>query len=158
MMGWSKATYIMSFIMILLELPLIVTFLIKIPLLGLGFVALTGFVVWLLFKVIHTNRYIVEGDEIVVKLFWTKARRYRIDKIQKIEYIDFRTDWGGTPPNLRYQLAIYFERGYVKSADPFLFGPKDRDGFVDALLETDPGIPVCKNDEPVEWTRCYKIG
>ncbi|MCI9042587.1 MAG: hypothetical protein HFJ93_01540 [Muribaculaceae bacterium] len=146
-MGWSKATRIMPIAGALMLSPIIAVSFTAIPLLGLGLLAPVVFMIWLQYMTIRGGKYIVTGNEIIVKMFWTKTRRFSIDKIQKIDYIDLGTDWGRCPPNTRLQLAVYFERKYVKSVEPFRFGPSDRDGFVEALLEHNPGIIVDKKKE-----------
>ena len=130
---------ILGFVMVL---PIIWIFLIYVPVLGIGFIALMAFLGWLQYMTVHNNKYIVTDKEIVIEMFWTKTRKYLIDKIQRIEYVDLGTDWGRYPPNARYQLAIYFDRKYVKSVEPIRFGPSDRNSFVATLLEINPSIVI----------------
>lgn len=132
----------MPIIGIVMVLPIIWIFLIHIPVLGIGFLALFAFLGWLQYMIIHNNKYIVTDKEIIVEMFWTKTKKYFIDKIQRIEYVDLGTDWGRNPPNARYQLAIYFDRKYVKSVEPIRFGPDNRDEFVEALLQSNPNIEI----------------
>ena len=144
--GWSKGTYYMPIIAIVMVLPIIWIFLIHIPVLGIGFLSLFAFLGWLQYMVIHNSKYIVTDKEIVVEMFWTKPKKYLIDKIQRIEYVDLGTDWGRNSPSARFQFAIYFERRYLKSVEPRLFGPADRNSFVATLLEINPNITVVEEE------------
>ena len=150
MMGWSKVSYYLWVIGAILLLPLIVILLVNVLFLGLLFLALLGLIGWLQYRVMHENRYIVFQDEVAVRMVVYKTRCYRIDMIKSINYVDIGTDWfGRTPPNGRYQLAVYFERSYLKSVEPLWFGPVDRDGFVAALLEVNPDIVVDRSETHV---------
>lgn len=86
-MGWSKATRIMPIAGALMLSPIIAVSFTAIPLLGLGLLAPVVFMIWLQYMTIRGGKYIVTGNEIIVKMFWTKTRRFSIDKIQKIDYL-----------------------------------------------------------------------
>lgn len=152
-MGWSKACIVRLTITIILLLPVILFMIAEGPYLGIPVGGMIAFEVWFSYKTIHTNRYVVADNEIAVIQFWRKTKIYRIDRIMKIEYADLGYDWGRTAPNARFQLAIYFTRDYVKSVMPFRFGPADRDGFVESLLESNPSIEV---DRKTGITNIYK--
>lgn len=153
MMGWSKATYVRLPIMIIVLLPAVIFMIAEVPFIGIPVGGIIAFEVWLYYKVIHTNRYVVSDNELAVRQFWRKTKIYRIDRILKIEYVDLGYDWGRTAPNARFQLAIYFSRDYVKSVMPFRFGPVDRDGFVEALLESNPSIAVDREDRENDYLK-----
>ncbi len=107
---------------------------------------------------LHKNRYIITDSDIIVKNFGEKARTYPIDKITRIEYVDLGTDWMKTPPNSRYQLAIWFDRKYIKSVEPRRFGPVDREGFVEAILKINPSITVEGQETATRPSRYPNIG
>ena len=144
--AWGKGTYYMTVIGIIMILPLIWICLIKILFLGIGFIAIMAFVLWFQYMVINNSKYLVANNEIIVKFFWTKPKKFLIDKIQRIEYVDLGTDWGRNSPSARFQLAIYFERKYLKSVEPRLFGPDNRDEFVEVLMQSNPNIIVDKDN------------
>lgn len=146
-MAWGKGTYYSTVIGIIMILPLTWICLIKIPFFGIGMLAIMAFVFWHQYMVIHNSKYLVANNEIIVKFFWTKPKKYLIDKIQRIEYIDIGTDWGRNSPSARFQLAIYFERKYLKSVEPRLFGPDNRDEFVEVLMQSNPNIIVDKGNK-----------
>lgn len=157
-MGWSKVTYYNVVFVVTITSPLIFFALVDRPCVGIPLLVFTLFMVWLQYQTFRHSRYLVDGNEITVQMFWTKPRRYEINRILRIDYIDTGTDWVGRyPPNTRHQVAILFERKYVKSVTPFRFGPADRDGFVKAVLESNPAIVVDCHDTRVKPNR-YNIG
>lgn len=113
---------------------------------GLGIVALTLVVGCLVIYSMRRTRYEISDSEILVRCLGESNKRYLIDKIQKIQYIDINTEWARYAPNCRFQLAVYFERSYFKSVEPRYFGPSDRDAFVDAILKVNPDIQVNRDD------------
>lgn len=67
---------------------------------------------------------------------------YPVDKIEKICYVDTkRHRWQMITTN-RYQLAVFFDKSYIKSIEPLYFSPVDRDDFVAELTKTNPKIIV----------------
>lgn len=146
-MAYGKGAKYSVIIGAILELALISTFF-KVGLLylGSGFLALCGLQVWFVCVSIRNNHYEISGDDLIVKCFGDKKRIYPIDKIQKIEFVDYGTEWVRPAPNSRHQLLLYFDRKYFKSVEPRRFGPEDREAFVNTLLETNPNIEVVKEE------------
>lgn len=142
-MAWGKGAYFSLAIGVIVELVLIcIFFMVGAFYLGIILVALCVLMVWFQYATIKNNRYEVSGNDLIVKCFGDKKRVYPIDKIQKIVYVDCGTDWQKTPPNSRYQLAVYFDRKYIKSVEPRRFGPEDRDAFVEILFKINPNIVI----------------
>lgn len=92
---------------------------------------------------IHAG-YIIRGRELISK-GRNGTRTYPIGWIQKICYVDTKRYRGQMIMN-RYQLAIYFDRNYIKSIEPLYFSPSDRDAFVAELKEKNPNIIVNTTD------------
>lgn len=107
---------------------------------------LTVFVIIIMisFMSFFKSKYVIADGEILVDFYSDEKRNYSIDKITKIAYIDISSKWRPFSAEPRHQLAIYFERSYLKSIEPRNFFPADRDAFVDALLEVKPNIDVEK--------------
>lgn len=150
-MGWSKAPYYISAVGIgvMLIFPYVM-FAVGVFFVGILFLATILFTVWFQWKIISKSRYELNGDEIIIKVFWCKQRVFLINKIKKIEYVDLGTDFVRNTPNSRHQLAIYFERKYLKSVEPRLFGPEERDAFVKAILEVNPEVVVDENERVID--------
>lgn len=150
-MGWSKAIYYISAVGIgVMLIFAYVLFAVGVFFGGIFLLASIMFMVWLQWKTISTCRYELNGDEIVIRGFGCRQRVYLINKIKKIEYVDLGTDLGRNPPNSRYQLAIYFERKYIKSVEPIRFGPEERDAFVKSILEVNPNVVVDENEKVID--------
>jgi len=115
--------------------------------LGLGILVLTAMMIWFQRLIIKRSRYEICNNELIVKAFANKKITYPINLIQKIEYVDLGTEWGRNTPNSRHQLAIYFDRKYIKSVEPRHFGPEDRHAFVKAILDINPDIIVDENEK-----------
>ncbi|MDO4335598.1 MAG: hypothetical protein Q4C37_07215 [Bacteroidales bacterium] len=92
------------------------------------------------------NRYEINDSDIIVDFYGQEKNRYQIDKITKIVYIDTASKWRPFSRQARYQLAIYFERSYLKSIEPRCFFPADRDRFAEAILKINPRVCVEKTD------------
>lgn len=92
------------------------------------------------------SKYVIRGNELIVDFFSDEKRIYPIDKITKITYIDTSSEWRPLSREPRHQLAIYFERSFIKSIEPLSFKPLDRDSFVEAILKVNPGIEVESNE------------
>lgn len=150
-MAWGKGAYYSLTIGVIVELVMIFTF-IKFGLLylGIGLLIFCMLLIWLQYSAIRNNRYEITESDLIARCFGDKKRIYPIDKIHKIVFVDCGTDWQKTPPNCRYQLAIFFDRKYIKSVEPRRFGPEDRNAFVDALLEINPQIIVDKEEKGVD--------
>lgn len=148
-MGWGKKVCYIFAIGVLMELVL-VGVLLKVSLyLGLGFLLLTVLMVWFQFMTMRKNHYVVDRGAIAVNVFGMKTRKYDISKIQRINYVDIGTECARSVPNGRFQLAIYFERKYLKSSEPRLFAPEDRDAFVKLLTQLNPDIIVDTEEKKI---------
>lgn len=146
-MAWGKgANYILAIGIATEILFAIVAFRAGILYLGLGILALTAMTLWFQRMTVKKSRYEICNNELIVRAFADKKRIYPINKIQRIKYIDLGTDWARTPPNSRHQLAIYFDKKYIKSVESRRFGPEDRDEFVDAILLVNPDVVVDRNE------------
>lgn len=146
-MAWGKGAKYSVIIGVILELVLISTFF-KVGLLyfGLGFLAFCGLQVWFVFASIRNNHYEINRNDLIVKCFGGKKEIYSIDKIQKIQFVDYGTEWVRPAPTSRHQLLLYFDRKYFKSVEPRRFGPEDREAFVESLIGINHNIEV-KRDE-----------
>lgn len=146
-MAWGKGAFWSMAIGLTVELMLIfLIFMAGAIYLALGLLAFCIMIIWLQCAAIRHNRYEITGDSIIVRCLGEKKRIYLIEKIQKIVFVDCGTEWMRNPPNSRYQLAIHFERKYIKSVEPRRFGPVDREAFVRILLGINPDI-IVENDE-----------
>ena len=88
---------------------------------------------------IATTKYTVRGQEFGVKyLFrWHWFPIVKIDSIRQIHSIV------SAPALSTHRIAIKFsDRKILKSFAPLEISPKDRDGFINALLKVNPDIKV----------------
>lgn len=149
-MGWGKKVHSIFVVGVLMELVLAgVALSVNLLYLGLGILVLTALMVWFQCMTFKKNCYVIDGDEIAVKPFGGKPQKYDISKIQRINYVDIGTECGRGAPNARFQLAIYFERKYLKSYEPRLFAPEDRDSFVKLLTQLNPDIIVDTEEKKI---------
>ncbi|MCM1142934.1 MAG: PH domain-containing protein [Muribaculum sp.] len=146
-MAWGKGTLYGSIIGVFMELLLIFVFF-KVGLIyfGFGLLTLFGLLMWFQYAAFQKNRYEINGNDLIVKCIGDKKRIYPIDKIQKIQLVDYGTEWVRPAPTSRHQLLLYFDRKYFKSVEPRRFGPEDREAFVNTLLEINTNIEVVKEE------------
>lgn len=104
--------------------------------------AVIAILIYISFMSFLKSRYEIKDNEIIVNFYSEDKRNYRIDKITKIAYIDTSSKWRPFSKVPCHQLAIYFDRAYLKSIEPRTFYPADRDAFVETILRVNPNIPV----------------
>lgn len=118
-MAFGRGAYYSLAIGTLLELVMAaVVIFVGVFYLGLGIILLTVAMVWFCWAIYQKSHYEITDSEIMVCLYGSKKKRYPIDKITEIRYIDTGTEWKEYPPNARYQLEIYFDKKYLKSIMP----------------------------------------
>lgn len=102
-MAWGKGARYMLVIGAILELMIILPFF-KVGLFyfGFGFLVLYGLLIWFICVSLRNNHYEINDNDLIVKSFGDKKRTYPIDKIQKIVFVDYGTEWLRKPPNSRY--------------------------------------------------------
>lgn len=103
-------------------------------------------IIMISFMSFFKSKYVITDGEILVDFYSDEKRNYFIEKITKIAYIDTSSKWRPFSAEPRHQLAIYFERSYLKSVEPRNFFPADRDAFVDAILKVKPDICVQRTE------------
>lgn len=152
-MAWGKGTYY-NLIILFFIMSFFICFTLMMDefWISVGLLVLCLIIAGCQYAAIKINCYIIRENKIIVKKFTWKERIYPIDKIFKIEYIDIGTQWSDYPPNSRYQLAVYFDRIYLKSIMPRRFGPENRKAFINYLLEINPHIIVGKEEKKIKET------
>lgn len=145
-MAFGRGAYYSLIIGSIIELVMVVVFL-RISLwLGIVFLLLMVGAMWLSCMSISKSHYEITSQELILHMFGSGKKKYLIDRIRKIIFVDMGTEWIHYPPNARYQLEIYFDRKYLKSVEPVRLAPEDRVGFVDCLLERNPEIIIEKDE------------
>lgn len=146
-MAFGKGAYYAVFIGTMMELVLVIVMSLVKLYIGLLFLLMVILTLWFCSMSVRRSRYIVTEDEIIVALYADRKRKFCIDRISKINYVDTGTEWARNAPNARHQLAIYFDRKYLKSVEPRYFAPEDRNAFVEELLRHKPDITVNTEEE-----------
>lgn len=116
---------------------------------SLGIVVLTFAMVVLYLLSLSKSSYAITDKTLSANLFAQKRRDYSIDKITHIDFIDIGTEWSRSGPNARHQLAIHFDRKYIKSVLPVYFAPRDREAFVKAIMAINPSVTVDEDEKTI---------
>ena len=86
-------------------------------------------------------RYVIDGDNLVVYQFF-RPTRFPISKIKDVKKT---TGYLATAGMSHLRVSISFaDRSVLKSFAPLEISPRDRDGFIERLIEINPDIKEIK--------------
>ncbi|MDI1318108.1 PH domain-containing protein [Flavobacterium sp.] len=93
-----------------------------------------GFVVGVVLFISKTTRYIIKGNQLIVKCMWIVNETIDISKIRKIE----KTNSILSSPALSLDRIAIFYNKY----DEVYISPKERKDFIEDLLKHNPSIEM----------------
>ena len=99
----------------------------------IGFIYFS-FIIGVIIFISKTTNYRIEGNELTVKCLWIINDRIEISKIRKIEKSNSILS---SPALSLDRIAVYYNK-----YDEVYISPKEKQAFIDALLEINPTIEV----------------
>jgi len=99
----------------------------------IGFIYFS-FIIGVIIFISKTTNYRIEGNELTVKCLWIINDRIEISKIRKIEKSNSILS---SPALSLDRIAVYYNK-----YDEVYISPKEKQDFIDALLEINPTIEV----------------
>ena len=99
----------------------------------IGFIYFS-FIIGVIIFISKTTNYRIEGNELTVKCLWIINDRIEISKIRKIEKSNSILS---SPALSLDRIAVYYNK-----YDEVYISPKEKQAFIDALLEINPTVEV----------------
>ena len=93
-----------------------------------------GFVIGVVLFISKTTRYIIKESQLIVKSMWIVNERIEISKIKKIEKSNSILS---SPALSLDRIALYYNK-----YDEVYISPKEKQDFLNSLLEINPNIEV----------------